>query len=72
MDDSGYERLAFEHREHGVLLIRLNRPEKYNAADEAMHRELARVFAEVSDDPQTWSQSSPEPVTRSPQVVISP
>jgi len=53
MDDAGYERLTFEHREHGVLLIMLNRPEKYNAADEAMHRELARVFAEVSDDPQT-------------------
>jgi enoyl-CoA hydratase len=53
MDYADYERLAFERREHGVLLIRLNRPEKYNAADEAMHSELARVFTDVSCDSET-------------------
>jgi enoyl-CoA hydratase len=52
MDYSDYEQLTFERREHGVLLITLNRPEKYNAADETMHRELARVFVDVSRDPE--------------------
>jgi enoyl-CoA hydratase len=50
---SEYERLTFEHREHGILLVTLNRPEKYNAADETMHRELATVFAEISRDRAT-------------------
>ena len=48
-----YERLRFERRDHGVLLITMDRPAKYNAADEQMHGELARVWAEVSADPQT-------------------
>jgi enoyl-CoA hydratase len=36
-----------------VLLITMDRPDKYNAADEQMHGELARVWVEVSADPQT-------------------
>ncbi|GLW62923.1 enoyl-CoA hydratase [Actinomadura rubrobrunea] len=48
---SDYERLRFERREHGVLLITLDRPEKYNAADERMHTEMARVWKDVSADP---------------------
>ncbi|MGA2036613.1 MAG: enoyl-CoA hydratase/isomerase family protein [Acidimicrobiales bacterium] len=51
MDYSDYEQLTFERREQGVLLT-LNRPEKYNAADETMHGELARVFTDVSRDPE--------------------
>lgn len=31
----------------------MNRPEKYNATDEGMHNELARVWAEVSSYPET-------------------
>jgi enoyl-CoA hydratase len=50
---SDYERLRFERRDHGVLLITMDRPDKYNAADEQMHSELARVWTEVSADPQT-------------------
>jgi enoyl-CoA hydratase len=50
---SEYEQLRFERRDHGVLLITMDRPDKYNAADEQMHGELARVWAEVSADPQT-------------------
>jgi enoyl-CoA hydratase len=53
MTFSGYERLRFEHRDHGVLLITMDRPEVYNAADEQMHAELARVWTDVSADPQT-------------------
>ena len=46
-----YEQLKFERREHGVLLITIDRPEKYNAADEGMHGELARVWRDVDADP---------------------
>ncbi|MGH3410780.1 MAG: enoyl-CoA hydratase/isomerase family protein, partial [Streptosporangiaceae bacterium] len=51
MDPSSYQHLTLEPRPHGILLITLNRPEKLNAADEVMHSELARVWAEVSKDP---------------------
>lgn len=53
MDYSSYEQLTFERRENGVLLITLDRPDKYNATDETMHGELARVWADVSRDPET-------------------
>src|SRR4249920_1298943 len=53
MDFSAYEHLLFERRDHGVLLITMNRPEVYNAAHEAMHSELARVWADVSRDDET-------------------
>ena len=53
MKFSEYEQLRFERRDHGVLLITMDRPDKYNAADEQMHGELARVWAEVSADPET-------------------
>jgi enoyl-CoA hydratase len=36
-----------------VLEITLNRPERLNAVDEAMHEELARVFVDVSNDPDS-------------------
>jgi enoyl-CoA hydratase len=48
-----YQQLTFERRDNGVLLITMNRPEKYNATDEQMHGELARVFRDVSDDKDT-------------------
>jgi len=50
---SNYKQLMFEQRENNVLLITLNRPEKYNAVDEGMHRELARVWTDISADPET-------------------
>jgi len=53
MDYGDYEHLLFERHDDGVLLITLNRPEKYNAADEQMHGELARVWTDVSRDPDT-------------------
>ena len=48
-----YKQLTFERRENSVLLITLNRPEKYNAVDEVMHSELARVWTDISTDPET-------------------
>jgi enoyl-CoA hydratase len=53
MTFSEYERLRFERRDDGVLLITMDRPEKYNATDERMHGELARVWSDVSRDPGT-------------------
>lgn len=51
MDFSTYEQLTFDRLDNGVLKITLDRPEKYNATDEQMHGELARVFRDVSEDP---------------------
>ncbi len=53
MNFEDYKQLSFTRHEHGVLLITMDRPEKYNATDEQMHGELARVFRDVSDDPDT-------------------
>lgn len=53
MPYQGYEQLRFDRREHGVVLITLDQPDKYNAADEGMHAELARVWRDVAADPQT-------------------
>ncbi|MBK0866583.1 MAG: enoyl-CoA hydratase/isomerase family protein [Saccharopolyspora sp.] len=53
MDFSAYRQLRFERRDNGVLLITLDQPQKYNATDEEMHNELARVWADVSADPET-------------------
>lgn len=52
MDFTRYQTLLFERRGR-VLEITMNRPEKLNAVDAAMHAELARVFVDVSNDPDT-------------------
>jgi enoyl-CoA hydratase len=53
VDFDDYQQLTFSRRDNGVLLITLDRPEKYNAADEGMHGELARVWNDVDADPRT-------------------
>ena len=53
VDFDSYEGLVFERHPDGVLLITINRPEKYNATDERLHRELGRVWKDVDDDPMT-------------------
>jgi enoyl-CoA hydratase len=53
VDYSRYERLVFERHDPGVLLITLNRPDRYNATDETMHTEISKVWADVAADPET-------------------
>ena len=52
MDFSTYQRLLFERNER-ILTITLNRPDALNSTDDRLHAELARVFTEVSEDPET-------------------
>ena len=49
MDYEKYETLLFEKRDR-VLTVTLNRPEKLNAIDGAMHVELSHVFEEINRD----------------------
>jgi enoyl-CoA hydratase len=53
MDYGSYDQLLFERRDDGVLLVTMNRPEVYNAADEVMHNQLSRVWTDISHDEQT-------------------
>ena len=46
-----YPGLRFERRDHGVLLITIDRPEHLNATDAVLHRGLSRVWLDVDDDP---------------------
>ena len=48
---SSYNSLSFEAHDNGVLLITLSNPEKLNATDANMHRELSRIFRDIDDDP---------------------
>jgi enoyl-CoA hydratase len=48
-----YRHLRFERREHGVLLITIDRPERMNATDDVLHRELCGVWRDVADDAET-------------------
>jgi enoyl-CoA hydratase len=50
MQFANYKSLTFGRRGR-ILEITMNRPETLNAVDEAMHTELARVFVDVSNDP---------------------
>lgn len=53
MDYSRYQHLTFDRPQDGVLLITINKPERYNATDERLHWELSRVWLDVNDDPET-------------------
>jgi enoyl-CoA hydratase len=53
MDYGHYQHLLFERKEHGILLISINRPEKLNATNARLHGELAEVWLDVGKDDQT-------------------
>jgi len=42
-----YQRLQVTRPEEGILVITMNRPERLNAADETMHRELVEIWRDV-------------------------
>ncbi len=52
MQLSNYQRIRVERLRHGVLLITLSTPGKLNAADAAMHAELATIFRDIDADPE--------------------
>ncbi|MBV6274274.1 enoyl-CoA hydratase/isomerase family protein [Alcaligenaceae bacterium CGII-47] len=45
-----YERLVFDWPAEHVLRVTMNRPERMNAADRTMHRELAEVWRDIDSD----------------------
>jgi len=53
MDPASYEHLLIERRAHGVLLITIDRPDRMNATNERLHRELSEVWDDVARDEQT-------------------
>jgi enoyl-CoA hydratase len=46
-----YTRLKFDHPHPRVLRVTMNRPDRLNAADAPMHRELAEIWRDVDADP---------------------
>ena len=45
-----YQRLLFDRPHPKVLRVTMNRPEKYNATDAIMHRELVDVWRDIDGD----------------------
>ncbi|KUE86335.1 enoyl-CoA hydratase [Cupriavidus necator] len=52
MDFSAYQHIKFARRGR-VLEITLNRPEQLNAVNGGLHAELARVFVDANNDPES-------------------
>jgi enoyl-CoA hydratase len=50
MDYADYQHLVFERREHGVVLITINRPEVLNATNDRLHWELTQVWLTLDAD----------------------
>jgi len=48
---SHFKDIIFELRDNGVLWVTLNKPEKFNAADAAMHQAFAGLWPMVDKDP---------------------
>jgi enoyl-CoA hydratase len=46
-----YEGMRIERRDRGVLLITLDRPDKLNATDAALHKGLSVIWRDVHEDP---------------------
>jgi enoyl-CoA hydratase len=46
-----YQRLTIDRPHPRVLRLTMNRPDKYNATDAAMHHELGEIWRDVDSDP---------------------
>ena len=53
MEYGDFQHLLFEHKDNGILLITINRPDSLNATNERLHWELTQVWAVVDADPKT-------------------
>jgi enoyl-CoA hydratase/carnithine racemase len=53
MDYGDFQHLLFEHKEHGILLVTINRPDRLNATDRRLHWELTQVWSVVDHDEET-------------------
>jgi enoyl-CoA hydratase len=52
MDYSQFKDILFERRDNGILWITLNRPDKFNAADAAMHQAFVEIWPMIDRDPE--------------------
>ncbi len=50
IEDKSYENLLFSRPHKGVIKVEMNRPERLNATDEILHRELAQVWKDLEAD----------------------
>lgn len=48
-----YQGLRFDRRDHGVLLITIDRPDSYNSTDAGLHWALSRIWLDIEDDDDT-------------------
>lgn len=49
--NAAYPGLQFDLREHGILWMTINRPDRMNATDAELHRGLSRVWLDIDEDP---------------------
>jgi enoyl-CoA hydratase/carnithine racemase len=50
LTDDRYEHLLVERREHGIAVVTLNRPDRLNAVNRVLHRELASFSVDAQQD----------------------
>lgn len=53
MNYSDYEHLLFEHKDNGVLVVTINRPEVMNATNGRLHWELTQIWGTIAADDET-------------------
>ena len=72
MVEYSYDTLLVDKQDN-ILTITMNRPERLNAIDEVMHRELEDVFGAVGVDPEVSEWYSPAPGEASvPAATLGP